>query len=101
MTSSPRVQKYGGSSVADIPRLRRIAERLARLAQSGERLVVVVSAMGKTTTQLLELAEQARVAGGAINAAQRELDMLVSTGERVTMSLLAIILQGLGARALG
>lgn len=93
------VRKYGGSSVADLGRLRRIADELGRLSQAGHPLVVVVSAMGKTTSELIALAEQAGSAGGSDELPRRELDMLVSTGERVTMSLLSIILHGLGVRA--
>src|SRR5262245_11783880 len=93
------VRKYGGSSVQDLGRLRRIAEELSRLSQAGHPLVVVVSAMGKTTSELIALAEQAAGAAGSHEVPRRELDMLVSTGERVTMSLLSIILQGLGRRA--
>ena len=93
------VRKYGGSSVQDLGRLRRIADELSRLSQAGHPVVVVVSAMGKTTSELIALAQQAASAGGSDEVPRRELDMLVSTGERVTMSLLSIILQGLGRRA--
>lgn len=93
------VRKYGGSSVADLGRLRHIADELGRLSQAGHPLVVVVSAMGKTTSELIALAEQAGSAGGTDDLPRRELDMLVSTGERVTMSLLSIVLHGLGLRA--
>lgn len=93
------VRKYGGSSVADLGRLRRIADELARASQAGHPLVVVVSAMGKTTSELIALAEQAGSAGGVDELPRRELDMLVSTGERVTMALLSIILHGLGQQA--
>ncbi len=100
MTTAPIVvRKYGGSSVADLDRLRRIADALGSVAQAGHPLVVVVSAMGKTTSELIALAEQAGSAGGADELPRRELDMLVSTGERVTMALLSIILHGLGQRA--
>jgi len=80
-------------------RLRRIADKLAQLSQQGQPLVVVVSAMGKTTSDLISLADQAAATAGADELPRRELDMLVSTGERVTMSLLAIILHGLGRSA--
>lgn len=99
MRASTVVRKYGGSSVADLGRLRRIADKLAHLSQQGHPLVVVVSAMGKTTGELIALADLAAAAGGADELPRRELDMLVSTGERVTMSLLAIILHGLGRSA--
>ncbi len=100
MTGTPVVQKYGGSSVATIDRLRLIAENVLSLARTGRPMVVVVSAMGSKTSELLRLAEQAAASTGSGELPQRELDMLVSTGERVTMSLLAIILQGLGCKAL-
>jgi len=83
----------------DLGRLRRIADELSRLSRAGQPLVVVVSAMGKTTSDLIALAEQAGSASGASELPRRELDMLVSTGERVTMSLLSIMLHGLGQSA--
>src|ERR1700679_2131513 len=93
------VQKYGGSSVADVERIGRVADRVAAAREAGHDVVVVVSAMGKTTDGLLSLAEQASSrpkeharahAGEARGTPRRELDMLVSTGERVTMALLSI-----------
>lgn len=88
------VQKYGGSSVADVPRIRRVAERVARARRAGNDVVVVVSAMGNTTNELLALARQVSAAPG-----RRELDMLISVGERVSMALLAMALQELGVPA--
>jgi len=88
------VQKYGGSSVADLPRLRAVAERVARTRARGLDVVVVVSAMGNTTNELLALARQVSARPG-----RRELDMLVSVGERITMALLAMALQELGVPA--
>lgn len=88
------VQKYGGSSVADIPRLRRVAERVARTRAAGDEVVVVVSAMGNTTNELLALARQVSPHPG-----RRELDMLISVGERVSMALLAMALHELGVPA--
>lgn len=99
MIRPPVVQKYGGSSVADVGRLRKIAENVAALSRAGHPMVVVVSAMGKSTSELLTLAECAGATTGLRELPRRELDMLVSTGERVTMSLLAIILHGLGCPA--
>jgi aspartate kinase len=99
MSNFPIVQKYGGSSVASLERLRLIADKIAVLAQAGRAVVVVVSAMGKRTAELLDLAAQASATAGSNELPQRELDMLVSTGERVTMSLLSIILHGLGRKA--
>src|SRR3989442_13298890 len=87
------VQKYGGSSVADAERIKNVARRVAAHAR-GHQLVVVVSAMGKTTDGLLGLARQ-------LNAAPepREMDMLLSTGEQVTIALLAMALHELGLKA--
>ena len=88
------VQKYGGSSVADIPKLRRVAARVARTRATGASVVVVVSAMGNTTNELLSLARQVTEHPG-----RRELDMLISVGERVSMTLLAMALADLGVPA--
>jgi aspartate kinase len=95
------VQKYGGSSVADIERLQRVADAVVARKQTGADLVVVVSAMGKTTDALLEQARRASVRGDGIacEPPRRELDMLVSTGERVSMSLLSIAIQARGCPA--
>jgi aspartate kinase len=89
------VQKYGGSSVADIARIRRVAERVVAAKRAGYAVCVVVSAMGKTTDQLLSLANE--VSGAP---PRRELDMLLSVGERTTMALLAIALHALGEDAI-
>ncbi len=92
------VQKYGGSSVADIDKLRSVADQVVDTKRAGNDVVVVVSAMGKTTDKLLSLASEA--AQGSDNTAaaapKRELDMLVSTGERVSMALLSIAIQARG-----
>lgn len=88
------VQKYGGSSVATIEKIKAVAACIAEVKQSGEDIVVVASAMGKTTNALIDLARQT---GGADNA--RELDALMATGEQTTISLLAMALQGLGVAA--
>ncbi|MGB2696048.1 MAG: aspartate kinase [Dehalococcoidia bacterium] len=88
------VQKYGGTSVADAGRLRNVADRVAARARAGDRLVVVVSAMGDTTDALLELANELTDQPEA-----RELDLLLSTGETVSMTLLAMALHGMGVDA--
>ncbi|MBL9112094.1 MAG: aspartate kinase, partial [Myxococcales bacterium] len=100
------VQKYGGSSVADVDKIGKVADRVVAARREGWDVVVVVSAMGKATDELLALAanvaEAARIASGrpAASAPRRELDMLVSTGERVTMSLLSIAIAGRGEEAI-
>jgi aspartate kinase len=88
------VQKYGGSSVSDLDKLRRVAARIQATRASGVGVVVVVSAMGNTTNELLGLARQA-----ASKPDRRELDMLLSTGERISMALLAMALHELGVPA--
>jgi aspartate kinase len=88
------VQKYGGSSVADAERIKRVAERIVATRKAGKEVVVVVSAMGDTTDELLELAGQvAPVPPG------RELDMLLTAGERISMALLAMAIHSLGYEA--
>lgn len=89
------VQKYGGTSVANIERIRKVAERVISYKKMGHELVVVVSAMAGETDRLLNLAREITP-----NPSLRELDMLVSTGEQVTSSLLAIALQSLGYKAI-
>jgi aspartate kinase len=88
------VQKYGGSSLAGIDRLRAVAERVARTRRDSDRVVVVVSAMGDTTDQLTALAHQLDD-----DPPSREMDMLLSTGETVTAPLLAMALNALGVAA--
>src|SRR5881409_2555573 len=87
------VQKYGGSSVADDEKIRNVARRVAASAP-GRELLVVVSAMGKTTDGLVTLAHQV-----SPSPEPREMDMLLATGEQVTIALLAMALQSLGLRA--
>jgi aspartate kinase len=95
------VQKYGGSSVADVEKLGRVAERVVATHRAGHAVVVVVSAMGKTTDSLLALARSAAQTGGAdAEPARRELDMLHTTGERVSTSLLSIAIQARGLPAI-
>ena len=89
------VQKYGGSSVADPDKLGIVADRVAATVRSGRRVVVVVSAMGKTTDELLALARRVTA-----EPPRRELDMLLSTGERISMALLAMALEARGHSAI-
>ncbi len=89
------VQKYGGSSVADIQRLKAVARRIVATRTQGHDVVVVVSAMGKTTDQLLAMAYEVSPSPG-----RRELDMLLSVGERIAMSLLSMAINDLGHEAI-
>ena len=89
------VQKYGGSSVADLARIGLVADRVVAAKRAGFNVCVVVSAMGKTTDQLLAMARQA-----SASPPRRELDMLLSVGERTTMALLAIALHHRGEDAI-
>ena len=89
------VQKYGGTSVADPERMRNVARHIAATKAQGNQLVIVVSAMGKATDNLLDLARQVSSA-----PAGREMDMLLTTGERISMSLLCMALQDLGVEAM-
>src|SRR5262250_1732028 len=88
------VQKYGGSSVADPEKIKNVARRVAEAAAQGHRLVVVVSAMGKTTDGLVALAQAITTTPDP-----REMDMVLATGEQVTIGLLAMALQSLGQPA--
>lgn len=89
------VQKYGGSSVATVEKLRAVAEKIVATRRQGFGVVVVVSAMGDTTDDLLELVRQVSDA-----PSRREMDMLLSVGERISMALLSIAIQNLGERAI-
>ncbi|MCV9994546.1 aspartate kinase [Paeniglutamicibacter sp. ZC-3] len=88
------VQKFGGSSVSDAEGIKRVARRIIDTKSAGHDVVVVVSAMGDTTDELLDLAEQLTE-----EAPAREMDMLLSAGERISMALLAMAIDGLGAKA--
>ncbi|BCB80402.1 aspartate kinase [Phytohabitans flavus] len=88
------VQKYGGSSVSDAERIKRVAERIVANRKAGDDVVVVVSAMGDTTDELLDLAHQVSPV-----PAGRELDMLLTSGERISMALLAMAIHNLGFEA--
>ena len=95
------VQKYGGSSVADVEKIGKVADRVVATKREGHDVVVVVSAMGKTTDALIGLAKSAAESAGAgAEPQRRELDMLVSTGERVTMALLSIAIHARGCDAI-
>jgi aspartate kinase len=89
------VQKYGGSSVADAAGLKRVANRIVSAKRDGNQVVVVVSAMGDTTDELIDLAEQITPIPQG-----RELDMLLTAGERISMALLAMAINNLGHEAL-
>ena len=88
------VQKYGGTSVADPERMRNVARHIATTRAAGHQLVVVVSAMGKATDNLLQLAHQV-----SANPPSREMDMLLTTGERISMALLCMALHDAGVDA--
>jgi len=89
------VQKYGGSSVTDAERIKNVAQRIAEAKEKGDQVVVVVSAMGDTTDELIELAYQV-----ARQPSERELDVLLSTGEIVSSTLLAMALKSMGYEAI-
>ncbi|MHA7133680.1 aspartate kinase [Oerskovia turbata] len=88
------VQKYGGSSVADADSIKRVAKRIAETKRAGHDVVVVVSAMGDTTDELIDLAQQVTPI-----PPQREMDILLTAGERISMSLLAMAINNLGVKA--
>jgi aspartate kinase len=88
------VQKFGGSSVADAERIKRVAERIVATKREGNDVVVVVSAMGDTTDELIDLAQQI-----VPSPSGREYDMLLTAGERISMALLAMAINSLGDKA--
>jgi aspartate kinase len=88
------VQKYGGTSVGSAERIKNVARRVARWHQQGHQLVVVVSAMSGETNRLLALAKEIQT-----HPDPRELDVMVSTGEQVTIGLMAMALMDLGLKA--
>jgi len=88
------VQKYGGSSVSDAAAIKRVARRIVETKRAGNQVVVVVSAMGDTTDDLLDLAQQVSPMPPA-----RELDVLLTAGERMSMALLAMAIGDLGHEA--
>ena len=89
------VQKYGGTSVGTVDRILEVARRVVKTAQLGNSLVVVLSAMGKTTDGLIKLAKEI-----SANPNKREMDMLLSTGEQVSIALLSMALQEMGQPAI-
>ena len=95
MTDRVWVQKFGGSSVADVAKIKAVAQRVAARRKEGIGIVVVVSAMGDTTDDLLKLAKQV-----SPNPSRRELDMLLTAGERISMALLSMALNDVGTPAI-
>lgn len=89
------VQKYGGSSVADTEKIKKVAKRIISYKRKGYKLVVVVSALGDTTDELIALAQKITKI-----PSERELDMLISTGEQVSVALLAMAIHELGYEAI-
>jgi len=89
------VQKYGGSSVANVERIQKVAQRVVDYSKKGYSLVVVVSALGDTTDELIELADKINP-----NPPDREMDMLLSTGEQISVALLAMAIYKLGSKAI-
>src|SRR5881227_2457636 len=95
------VQKFGGTSVADAERIHRAARRAIAAKQKGNQVVVVVSAMGATTDELIALAKQVCCHGGADQGPpKREMDQLLATGEQVTIALMAMALSAQGHEAI-
>lgn len=90
------VMKFGGSSVSTVEKMKGLTKKILHKKKNGYEVVVVVSAMGKTTNQLLELANEA-----SANPSKREIDLLLSTGEQVSISLFTMILNGMGVEAIG
>jgi aspartate kinase len=89
------VMKFGGTSVADAERIQRAARRIVAKRESGQRVVAVLSARGKTTDELISMAEEV-----SVNPDPREMDMLLSTGERISCALCAMAIHDLGYRAI-
>jgi len=89
------VQKYGGSSVANAGRIKKVAQRVVSYAEGGNRIVVVISAMGNTTDKLVSRAKEINP-----NPSEREMDMLMSTGEQQSCSLLAMAIHQIGMEAI-
>ncbi|HIK20025.1 MAG TPA: aspartate kinase [Synechococcus sp. M44_DOE_062] len=100
MERSLIVQKYGGTSVGSVERIQAVAQRVAHTVERGHRVVVVVSAMGDETDRLVDLGEQILQGSPTTPAQLREWDMLLSTGEQVSIALVALALQRLGCPAL-
>src|SRR5436190_24082750 len=88
------VQKYGGTSVGDPDRIRAVADHIARTARAGNQVIVTVSAMGKTTDDLIRLANDV-----AHDPRGREMDMLLTAGERISIALVSMAINDLGVPA--
>lgn len=88
------VQKYGGSSLESADRIKRVAERIVETRRAGNDVVVVCSAMGDTTDELLDMAQQVNP-----DPPERELDMLLTAGERISNALVAMAIESLGEQA--
>ena len=88
------VQKYGGTSVGDLDRIRKVATRIARYVEAGHKVAVTVSAMGRTTDQLISMAKEV-----SPRPSRRELDVLMATGEQQSVALVSMMLQEIGLRA--
>ena len=89
------VQKFGGSSVADVEKIKNVARKAIREKEQGHEVVVVLSAMGKTTDQLISMAHKI-----TLDPSPREMDMLMSTGEQVSIAMLAIAIHSMGHKAI-
>ena len=89
------VAKFGGTSVASPERIKNVARRIASIRERGDDVVAVVSAMGKTTDELMSMANAVN-----LHPPARELDRLLSTGEQVSMTLLALALENMGLKAM-
>ena len=89
------VQKFGGASVANVERVQNVAKRVAGYKKKGYSIVVVVSALGDTTDELIELAQKITT-----EPSEREMDMLLSTGEQISVALLAMAIHKLGCEAI-
>ena len=89
------VQKYGGATLSTPEKIKSVAQRISQLSKNGQKLIVVVSAMGTTTNSLIDLASAV-----SPQPDPRELDMLLSVGERISMALMSIALNDLGCPAI-
>ena len=89
------VQKYGGSSLADKERILNVARRIVETKRDGNKVIAIVSAMGKTTDKLIQMAREISEV-----PPKREMDRLLSTGEQISMSLLAMAIQAMGEKAI-
>src|SRR2546423_11364357 len=94
-TASTVVMKFGGTSVADAERIKRAARTIVAQRERGKRVVAVLSARGKTTDELIAMAQEV-----SPNPERREMDMLLSTGERISCALCAMAINDLGHRAI-